>query len=80
MTCTVCEVSITRQHGQFDDTGYHEAIAEWNTRTEPPDAQILAHPKVRGLVEALELIVDAYGCECAAEVQAALAAMQEPNQ
>jgi hypothetical protein len=47
---------------------------EWNTRAEPSEADILAHPKVRGLVEALERIAhasDVYGVEANAEDQGA---------
>jgi hypothetical protein len=30
--CSDCRASVSRTHGQYDEAGYEEAIAAWNTR------------------------------------------------
>jgi Lar family restriction alleviation protein len=40
--CSDCRASVSRTHGQYDEAGYEEAIAAWNTRADQIAAAILA--------------------------------------
>jgi hypothetical protein len=32
--CSDCRASVSRTHGQYDEAGYEEAIAAWDTRAD----------------------------------------------
>ena len=54
--CSMCHASLVRKHQYVHDTGYAEAIAAWNTRTDTiPD-----DPRVKALVEAVKEVNSYY--------------------
>jgi len=56
VACKKCDATITKEHGQYDDTGYDAAIVAWNTRADLCDPT--QDERVRALVKAAEAQLD----------------------
>ena len=54
--CSDCRAYVSRTHGQYDEAGYEEAIAAWNTRADL-SANLIAAARREGWEAAIEAAV-----------------------